>query len=300
MKYNMRPAFARYGLRLFDVTMRDGLQSVKTFIPLEKKKDMAIDIITKYNPSSIEIGSLVSEKAMPQMSTSIELFKFTTDYVYDSGYLSPKIFMLIPPKFERFAEAHELGVKHVSIMSSVSDDFQKKNVRMSIAKTRSVINNSLRLLPFKSAKVYLSCVDECPVSKKKLNVNMIIHNIKDYIVMDDVTEVCLSDTMGTLKWWRFVSIIEGMNDRNIPLDKLSLHLHLPSNTNYDNITRIIHAAIKSGIYNIDISAVSTGGCNMTLDNTQLHGNMTYDVLESVIEKSERMTERKYNKLMLEN
>ena len=167
----MRSAFARYGLRLFDVTMRDGLQSVKTFIPIERKKEMVIDLLSKHDIESIEIGSLVSEKAMPQMSTSADLFKFTTDYVFDSGYLNPKIFMLVPPKFARFAQAHELGVRHISVMSSVSDAFQTKNVKQNTAQTHTTINNALKTMHFTSAKIYLSCIDECPVSKKKQSEN---------------------------------------------------------------------------------------------------------------------------------
>ena len=284
----MRPAFARHGIRLFDVTMRDGLQSVKHFIPLEKKKEMVIDLLAQHNFDSIEIGSLVSKKAMPQMSTSIELFEFTKDYIWDSGYLNPRIFMLVPPKFERFAQAHELGVRHVSIMSSVSDAFQKKNVRQNTAQTHSTINNALKTLHFSSAKVYLSCVDECPVSKEKMQVERIIDCVKDYVFMSEVTEVCLSDTMGTLKWWKFLAILERLSGCNIPMKKISMHLHLPNNKDYDNISRIVYAALQSGITNIDVSDIETGGCNMTLEDNQLHGNMTYDVLEKVIEKNEKI------------
>lgn len=296
----MRPAFARYGLRLFDVTMRDGLQSIKTFIPLERKKEMVIDLLSKNSIDSIEIGSLVSEKAMPQMSTSADLFKFTTDYVWDSGYLNPKIFMLVPPKFERFAQAHELGVRHISVMSSVSDAFQNKNVRQNTAQTHTTINNALKTMHFNSAKIYLSCVDECPILKSKLPVEQITNSVKDYAFMNEVTEVCLSDTMGTLKWWKFLAIIESLQGNNIPLNKISIHLHLPSDKNYDNVLRIVYAAIQVGITNIDVSDIESGGCNMTLEDNQLHGNMTYDVLEQVIENSENMSPRGGDHLMLKN
>ena len=296
----MRPAFARYGLRLFDVTMRDGLQSIKTFIPLERKKEMVIDLLSKYSIDSIEIGSLVSAKAMPQMSTSADLFKFTTDYVWDSGYLNPKIFMLVPPKFERFAQAHELGVRHISVMSSVSDAFQNKNVRQNAAQTHTTINNALKTMHFNSAKIYLSCVDECPILKSKLPVEQITNSVKDYAFMNEVTEVCLSDTMGTLKWWKFLAIIESLQGNNIPLNKISIHLHLPSDKNYDNVLRIVYAAIQVGITNIDVSDIESGGCNMTLEDNQLHGNMTYDVLEQVIENSENMSPRGGDHLMLKN
>ena len=48
-------------LRLFDVSLRDGLQSVKRIYSLREKIDILNKII-QYNPRSIEIGSIVSKK----------------------------------------------------------------------------------------------------------------------------------------------------------------------------------------------------------------------------------------------
>ena len=55
--------------------------------------------------------------------------------------------------------------------------------------------------------------------------------------MSEVTEVCLSDTMGTLKWWKFLAILERLSGCNIPMKKISMHLHLPNNKDYDNISQ---------------------------------------------------------------
>ena len=42
--------------KLFDVTLRDGLQSVKKIYTLNEKKHIFHNILNKYNPKSIEIG----------------------------------------------------------------------------------------------------------------------------------------------------------------------------------------------------------------------------------------------------
>ena len=62
-------------LRLFDVTLRDGLQSIPKIYSLKDKIDLGIDIIVNKNPCAIEVGSIVSPKIVPQMKDSIELFK---------------------------------------------------------------------------------------------------------------------------------------------------------------------------------------------------------------------------------
>ena len=70
------PKFDFKKLRLFDVTLRDGLQSIKKIYTIQEKKDMLHNIIRKYpNTKDIEIGSMVSSKILPQMNDSFELYK---------------------------------------------------------------------------------------------------------------------------------------------------------------------------------------------------------------------------------
>ena len=54
-------------LRLFDVTLRDGLQSIPKIYSLAEKMDLGLDIVANKNPKAIEIGSVVSHKIVPQM-----------------------------------------------------------------------------------------------------------------------------------------------------------------------------------------------------------------------------------------
>jgi len=46
-------------LRLFDVTLRDGLQSTKANMTLKQKTDLADFIYTTYKPYAMEVGSIV-------------------------------------------------------------------------------------------------------------------------------------------------------------------------------------------------------------------------------------------------
>ena len=279
----LRRIISDNGIKLFDVTMRDGLQSIKRHIPLETKKNMTVELLNRRRPDSIEIGALVSPKAMPQMSTSVDLFNYTTEYISKTEDLDTNVFVLVPPKFEKMCQAHELGVRHVSIMSSVSDEFQLKNVRQTTEQTLSTITNSLQLLHFDSAKVYLSCVDRCPVTERRFYPYQIADAVADYSILPQVSEICLSDTMGTLHWNALTDILDEIKASDISMDKISLHLHVNEN-DHSNVTSLLYIASKAGVKKLDVSDTSTGGCNMTLDASQLHGNLTYDVLRSSIEK----------------
>ena len=63
----------------FDVTLRDGLQSLsieeQEKYTLKEKINLYHRISFNYNPKNIEIGSIVSQKVLPIFKDSINLFK---------------------------------------------------------------------------------------------------------------------------------------------------------------------------------------------------------------------------------
>ncbi len=63
-------------VKLFDVTLRDGLQTNKRIFSFKEKKNILDSIMKKYNPPDIEVGSIVSEKILPQMRHSVELYHY--------------------------------------------------------------------------------------------------------------------------------------------------------------------------------------------------------------------------------
>ena len=70
-------------LKLFDVSLRDGLQSIPKVYNLHEKKQMLSKIIHQYRPHQMEIGSIVSYNILPQMKNSIELYKYATNNYKD-------------------------------------------------------------------------------------------------------------------------------------------------------------------------------------------------------------------------
>ena len=57
-------AYKLKDLILFDVTLRDGLQSINNCYNLNHKKQILDSIIEQKNPQFIEIGSIVSPKIL--------------------------------------------------------------------------------------------------------------------------------------------------------------------------------------------------------------------------------------------
>ena len=65
--------------QLFDVTLRDGIQTMKPEdISYNKKIDMFQDIVKHMQPQKIEIGSFVSSKILPIMKDTEQLYQECT------------------------------------------------------------------------------------------------------------------------------------------------------------------------------------------------------------------------------
>ena len=260
-------------VKFFDVSLRDGLQSLKRIYSLNEKKELFHKIINKYKPHSIEVGSIVSSKVLPQMHNSLDLFS----HANKMGL--PNIYMLTP-NLKSVDVGLKHGVKNFSLITSVSDEFQKKNINKSLDDTKKEISNICSLLDdndVENIKLYISCINECPISGKK-DTRYIIDEIDYYIDNhSNINEICLSDTCGTLDFIDFKNIIDSLikfRDYSF-YDKISLHLH--KNANIKITEAIISYASLTGITRFDVSCLeNAGGCSVTMENSKLNNNLHYD------------------------
>jgi hydroxymethylglutaryl-CoA lyase len=260
-------------LKLFDVTMRDGLQSLKQVLPLYKKKEMVDFIYYTYKPNAIEIGSIVSPKYIPQLENSLELYQYCLDQKYNSD-----LYMLTP-NIHALKKAKNAGVKHFSFITSTSNSFQKKNTNKTLDETKTQFKNMYNLIDKDDkVKIYMSCVEECPIEGKKPVIDISSEIFYYFFNFSDINQLCLSDTCGTLTLDSFKEIIHELRG-NIPVENISLHLH--KHKHNDDIPLIIEHAKQVGIYKFDVSASKNmGGCAMTIDSKKgLPPNIHYSDVE---------------------
>lgn len=270
-------------LKLFDVTLRDGLQSIPTIYSIANKTEMLHNIITIHNPSAIEVGSIVSPKVLPQMADSLLVFK----EAQLANIILPKpidIYMLTPTlKSVKIACDHD--VNNFSFITSVSNEFQKKNINKTIDETKNELENMIQhvvVIPDTKIKLYISCISECPITGTMDNSRIISEILCYYYSYECLDEICLSDTCGTLSFYDFRFIMEQLIGRNIDMKKFSLHLHNQPN-NPMNIKNIIIYAMKCGIYRFDVSNMpDVGGCSVTMDKTKTNGNLSYEQVKGCV------------------
>jgi len=262
-------------LKFFDVTLRDGLQSIPTRYSIASKKKMLHNIITTHSPSAIEVGSIVSPKVLPQMADSLLVFK----EAQRANIILPKpidIYMLTPTlKSVKIACDHD--VNNFSFITSVSNEFQKKNINKTLDETKNELENMMQYvidIPDTKTKLYISCISECPIAGVMDNVRIINEILYYYYSYKYLDEICLSDTCGSLNYVNFRFIMTELLNRNINMKKFSLHLHNQPN-NPMNLKNIIMYAMKCGIYRFDVSNMpDIGGCSVTMNKT--NGNLSYE------------------------
>lgn len=278
---------------LFDVSLRDGIQGANPVdYPTNHKLNILRDICATHSPAKIEIGSFVSPKMLPIMSDTEQIFNTIPTILRNTNNNNPTaycpdIYALVPNKIG-LQNAIKCGFTNFSFITSVSNAFQMKNTGKNLLhkklELQEMMTHISKLSFLVKTKLYISCVNECPISGS-IDNDVIIHEILSsygrFDLAEEYDEICISDTMGTLTFRNFDYIVSGLLRFGIAKSRISLHLHI-NQENSEDAKRILFACFEKGIYRFDVSALSEGGCSVTMDSSKLKSNMTYDFFHSVL------------------
>jgi predicted nuclease of predicted toxin-antitoxin system len=273
---------------LFDVSLRDGLQGADPYEwPSVKKRETFSLIYKTYQPQCIELGSLCSYKLLPIMSDSKELYNYATNTIRTNNDNNTKAYVLIP-SVHKLLVAINNDMTHLSFITSVSDIFQLRNTNLTISQVKTgfsrmfeQLNNELNAHLYVT-KLYISCINQCPISGK-LDNDLVIKEILYYSSNYPFDELCLSDTCGTLLYEDFEYIVKTIHFFGVPFSRISLHLHV-SNSNLNNLELILRTCFRIGIRKFDVSMIETGGCSVTMEKDKLLSNMTYEQFYDILYK----------------
>lgn len=285
------PTYEKFYCRLgepqpFDVTLRDGLQGLpkdiqKHYITNDKLKTYH-NIIFNYKPINIEIGSIVSEKVLPIFKDTLDILN--TLNTFDAHPLdSNNKYILVANKEHMKKVIDNPSINHFSFITSVSNSFQKKNTKMTLEESDKDIktmlyeldnNKNRKIAPV--IKLYVSCINECPI-EGKIDNDFIINRLLNLNNNMKIDNFCLSDTCGTLLVDDFEYIVETCKFFGlVPINKLSVHLHVKKGKE-DEIEKIIHKALDYNITNFDVSILDSGGCSVTMNKDRLVPNLSYEL-----------------------
>jgi hydroxymethylglutaryl-CoA lyase len=250
---------------------RDAMQGIDEFIPTDKKINY-INSLLKVGYDTIDVGSFVSPKAIPQMRDTAEVLK-KLDLSNTKNKLLAIIANLRGAKDAvQFDEINYLGFPF-----SVSETFQIRNTNSTIAESLVRVEEIQHecIKHKKELVVYLSMAFGNPYGDK-WSSDIAIHWSHKLHEMG-IKIIALSDTIGVSNPENITTLFSALIPELKDVE-FGAHLH----TTPDKWEEKVKAAYDSGCRRFDAAIKGFGGCPMASD--KLTGNMPTENLLSYFQK----------------
>lgn len=256
---------------------RDAMQGIKShFIPTEAKVQY-INSLLKVGFDTIDFGSFVSPKAIPQMRDTAEVLSKLDVSNTESKLLSIVANIRGATDASNFEEIDYLGYPF-----SISENFQMRNTGKTIAESIKILDALLNISVQTNKEVvaYLSMGFGNPYGDP-WNVE-IVSNWTETLSKMGVKILSLSDTIGSST----PKIIDYLFSNLIPAYptiEFGAHIHTTPTTWFEKV----NAAYKAGCNRFDGAIKGYGGCPMAKDD--LTGNMPTEKLISYFNQQKAFT-----------
>lgn len=234
-------------VRIVEVGPRDGLQNEKTPITVEARVAFVENLVGA-GLTTVEIGSFVSPKAIPQMVNSDQVLRAVDHH---PGHE----FHVLVPNEKGYEAAKAAGAKVIAVFASASEGFSKANINCSVAESIERFTPVVERAKADGIKVrgYVSCVLGCPYDGevKPSAVASVSRKLWDL----GCYEVSLGDTIGVgtpLKARQLLRVVSG----EVPMANLGMHFH----DTYGQALANLYAGLEEGARVIDSAAGGLGGC----------------------------------------
>ena len=243
------------------------MQGIKDFIPTQNKVDY-IQSLLRVGFDTIDFGSFVSPKAIPQMQDTAEVLA-----QLDLSETKSKLLAIIAnTQGAKIASTHK-EIQYLGFPFSISENFQMRNTHKTIAESLLTLQEILDIACASNKEVvaYLSMGFGNPYGDP-WNVE-IVGEWTERLANMGVKILSLSDTVGSstpdVISYLFSNLIP-----KYPNIEFGAHLH----TTPDKWHEKVDAAYKAGCVRFDGAIQGFGGCPMAKDD--LTGNMPTEKLLS--------------------
>jgi hydroxymethylglutaryl-CoA lyase len=236
------------------------MQGIKDFIPTDKKVQY-IQSLLRVGFDTIDFGSFVSPKAIPQMADTAKVLS-----KLDLSTTQSKLLAIVANvRGAQDASIHP-EINYLGYPFSISENFQMRNTHKTIAQSIEVLQEILNIAHKSDKEVvaYLSMGFGNPYGDP-WNVDIVGEWTEKLHAMG-VTILSLSDTIGSST----PKVIDYLFSNLIPKYpeiEFGAHLHTTPTTWHEKID----AAYKAGCRRFDGAIQGFGGCPMAKD--ELTGNM---------------------------
>ena len=255
---------------------RDAMQGWKSFIPTERKIEY-INSLLRVGFDTIDFGSFVSPKAIPQMADTKEVLKgLNLD-----GSNSKLLAIIANIRGAEEASVYD-EISFLGFPFSISETFQQRNTNSSIAESLNRVEEIQRICVagHKQLVIYISMGFGNPYNDP----------YSEEIVFDWVTRltklgvniISLADTVGIATAAQVKRITKYVIEL-LPGIEVGVHLH----STPVNWKEKLEAAVDAGCFRFDGALKGIGGCPMA--NDELVGNMNSEWMIDYFEENKLIT-----------
>ncbi|KAK4153194.1 hypothetical protein C8A00DRAFT_15560 [Chaetomidium leptoderma] len=267
-------ASSDYRVKLVEVGPRDGLQNEKTAIPLATKLEL-IERLAKTGLTTIEAGSFVSPKWVPQMDNSSEILQHLLQHPVPApnpltySFLAPNLKGLTnalsilsqhPTSFatESTAPTKETPALEIAVFASATESFSRKNlncdIATSLANFKQVIQSAKDTHALR-VRAYISVVLGCPFEGYDVDPHRVAQIATELLEMG-ADEIALGDTTGMGTAPRTKELLTCLSKAGVRNEDVAMHFH----DTYGQALVNTAVALEHGIRTFDCSVGGLGGC----------------------------------------
>jgi hydroxymethylglutaryl-CoA lyase len=250
---------------------RDAMQGWKNFIPTNKKIEY-INSLLRVGFDTIDFGSFVSPKAIPQMADTKEVLKGLQIDKSKTKLLAIIANVRGAEEASAFDEISYLGFPF-----SVSETFQLRNTNSTIEESLIRVGEiqNICVKNNKQLVVYISMGFGNPYGDAYSEE--IVFSWVNKIIALNIKIISLADTVGLATPQQVFSITDYLI-KKLPDHEIGVHLH----SKPDSWKTKIDAALDAGCKRFDGALKGIGGCPMADD--ELVGNMNSELLISYFQQ----------------
>jgi len=249
---------------------RDAMQGLHDFIPTDIKAAY-INLLLQVGFDTIDFGSFVSPKAIPQMRDTAEVLE-----KLELSHSKSKLLAIIANYRGAEDAAEHEQITYLGFPFSISETFQQRNTNSSISEAFDTVKRIKELSDKKGKEllVYLSMGFGNPYGDDWSNE--IVLQWAEKLISEGIQYISLADTIGIASPGQITDLFTLLSG-HLPKTTLGVHLHSTPDTWHEKI----EAAYKSGCKRFDTALKGYGGCPMAKDD--LTGNIATENVISYLQ-----------------